>query len=69
MLVLSFYSIIHDRALCASCDGWGVRRAVRRLFPDGSLDEIYFPMYNEPAGCSRGNTPYFPTLMTAQTRN
>ena len=60
MLVLSFYGIVYDRSLCAPCDGWGVGRAVRRLYPDGSLGDIYFLMYNEPAGYTRGNTPYFP---------
>ena len=60
MLVLSFYGIVYDRALCSPCDGWGVGRAVRRLYPDGSLGDIHFLMYNEPAGYTKETAPYFP---------
>ncbi|MBR4235485.1 MAG: hypothetical protein IKR85_05415 [Clostridia bacterium] len=60
MLLISFYGVVYDRALCSPCDGWGVGRAVRRLYPDGSLGGIYFLMNNEEAGFTKENTPYFP---------
>ena len=60
MLVLSFYGIVHDRKISAPCDGWGVGRAVRRIYPDGSLGNIYFLMYNKVAGYTRENTKAYP---------
>lgn len=60
LLVLSFYGIVHDRRRSMPCDGWGVGRAVRRIFPDGSLGEIHFLIYNEPAGYTRENLGIFP---------
>lgn len=60
LLALSFYGIVHDRRVSAPCDGWGVGRAVRRVHEDGRLDEnIYFLIYNEPAGYTAENTPVF----------
>lgn len=60
MLMLSFYGIVHDRHKSAPCDGWGVGRAVRRIYPDGSMGEnIYFLIYNEPAGYTAENTLVF----------
>ena len=59
MLLLSFYGIVHDRHLCAPCDGWGVGRAVRRIYPDGRLGEICFLMYNEVAGYNCETAPQF----------
>ena len=32
LLALSFYGIVHDRHRSMPCDGWGVGRAVRRIF-------------------------------------
>lgn len=58
-LALSFYGIVHDRSISAPCDGWGVGRAVRRIFPDGSFGDIHFLIYNEPAGYTRENTDVF----------
>ena len=60
LLVLSFYGIVHDRHKSMPCDGWGVGRAVRRIFPDGTLGDIHFLIYNEPAGYSRENLHNFP---------
>ncbi len=60
MLLLSFYGIVHDRHKSAPCDGWGVGRAVRRIFPDGSLGDIFFLMYNEVAGYTRENADAYP---------
>ncbi len=59
MLVLCFYGIAYDHRFSAPCDGWGVGRAVRRLFPDGSLGDIYFLIYNEVAGYTEANVPSF----------
>ena len=60
LLLLSFYGIVHDRRRSAPCDGWGVGRAVRRILPDGTLAEnIYFLIYNEPAGYTAENTGVF----------
>lgn len=61
LLVLSFYGIVHDRHRSMPCDGWGVGRAVRRIFPDGSLGDIHFLIYNEPAGYTRENLHSFPS--------
>ena len=60
MLLLSFYGIVHDRHRSAPCDGWGVGRAVRRIYPDGSLGDIYFLIYNEVAGYTKENTDAYP---------
>ena len=60
LLALSFYGIVHDRRRSMPCDGWGVGRAVRRIFPDGSWGDIHFLLYNTPAGYTRENTPNFP---------
>ncbi len=60
LLVLSFYGIVHDRHKSMPCDGWGVGRAVRRIFPDGTLGDIHFLIYNEPAGYTRENLHNFP---------
>ncbi len=60
LLVLSFYGIVHDRRKSMPCDGWGVGRAVRRIFPDGTLGDIHFLIYNEPAGYTRENLHNFP---------
>ena len=60
LLVLSFYGIVHDRHKSMPCDGWGVGRAVRRIFPDGMLGDIHFLIYNEPAGYTRENLHNFP---------
>ncbi len=60
LLILSFYGIVHDRHMSMPCDGWGIGRAVRRVFPDGSLGDIYFLMFNEPAGFNESNTHLFP---------
>lgn len=59
MLVLTFYGIVHDRHKSMPCDGWGVGRAVRRLFPDGTLGGIHFLLYNAPGGYTAENTPVF----------
>ena len=60
LLVLSFYGIVHDRRRSMPCDGWGVGRAVRRIYPDGTLAEnIYFLIYNEPAGYTAENAGVF----------
>ncbi|MCR4620992.1 MAG: hypothetical protein K5663_02810 [Clostridiales bacterium] len=59
MLVLCFYGIAYDHRFASPCDGWGVGRAVRRLFPDGSLGEIFFLIYNEAAGYTQANVPSF----------
>lgn len=59
LLMLSFYGIVHDRHTSMPCDGWGVGRAVRRVFPDGTLGEIHFLLYNTPAGYTAGNTPAY----------
>jgi len=59
LLVLSFYGIVHDREISMPCDGWGVGRAVRRIFPDGTLGDIRFLLYNTPAGYTAENTPVF----------
>ena len=60
LLALSFYGIVHDRHRSMPCDGWGVGRAVRRIFPDGTLGDIHFLIYNEPAGYTRENLHNFP---------
>lgn len=60
LLVLSFYGVVHDRRRSMPCDGWGVGRAVRRIFPDGTLGAIHFLIYNEPAGYTRENVACFP---------
>lgn len=61
LLALAFYGLVHDRHLSAPCDGWGVGRAVRRILPDGTLaPQIYFLIYNEPAGYARENVDVFP---------
>ena len=60
MLLLSFYGIVHDRRKSAPCDGWGVGRVVRRIYPDGSKGGIFFLMYNEVAGYTRFNTDIYP---------
>ena len=60
LLVLSFYGIVHDRHTSMPCDGWGIGRAVRRIFPDGHLGDIFFLIFNEPAGFTRENTHLFP---------
>ena len=57
MLVTCFYGIAYDHRYASPCDGWGVGRAVRRLFPDGSLGDIYFLIYNEAAGYTEANVP------------
>ncbi len=60
LLALSFYGLVHDREMSMPCDGWGVGRAVRRIFPTGEVDKgIYFLKYNEVAGYTRENTPVF----------
>ena len=63
LLVLSFYGIVHDRHRSMPCDGWGVGRAVRRIFPDGTLGDIHFLIYNEPAGYTRENVRNFPCYL------
>ena len=60
MLLLSFYGIVHDRHKSAPCDGWGVGRVVRRIYPDGQKGDIFFLMYNEVAGYTRSNTDIYP---------
>ncbi len=60
LLTLSFYGLVHDRKISMPCDGWGIGRAVRRIFPDGSLGDISFLMYNPPAGFTRENVRAFP---------
>lgn len=60
LLVLSFYGIVHDRHMSMPCDGWGVGRVVRRVYPDGTVgDDICFLKYNEVAGYTRENTGTF----------
>lgn len=60
LLLLSFYGLVHDRRMSAPCDGWGVGRAVRQVRPDGTLaEDIYFLLYNEPAGYTAENTGVF----------
>lgn len=59
LLTLSFYGLVHDRHMSMPCDGWGVGRAVRRIFPDESLGDIYFLLYNEPAGFTADNVSVF----------
>lgn len=60
LLALSFYGIVHDRAVSAPCDGWGVGRAVRRIQPDGTpAPDIWFLLYNEVAGYNAHNTGVF----------
>ena len=63
LLALCFYGIIHDRKRSMPCDGWGVGRAVRRIFPDGALGDIHFLIYNEPAGYTRENLHNFPCYL------
>ncbi|MBN1777060.1 MAG: hypothetical protein JW811_02970 [Clostridiales bacterium] len=65
LLILSFYGIVHDRGLTMPCDGWGVGRAVRRVFPDGTFGEIHFLLYNTPAGYNAENTPVFSPYQTS----
>lgn len=60
LLVMSFYGIVHDRRISAPCDGWGVGRAVRRVFSDGALGDIHFLLYNEPAGYTEKTADMFP---------
>ena len=60
LLALSFYGLVHDRHRSMPCDGWGIGRAVRRIFPDGSMGDIHFLIFNEPAGFTRENTHLFP---------
>ena len=60
LLTLSFYGLVHNRKTSMPCDGWGVGRAVRRIFPDGQLGPIFFLIYNTPAGFDRSNTDAFP---------
>ena len=59
LLTLSFYGLVHDRHASMPCDGWGIGRAVRRIFPDGSLGDIYFLIYNEVAGFTAENVDAF----------
>ncbi len=68
LLMLSFYGIVHDREISMPCDGWGVGRAVRRVFADGALGDIHFLLYNTPAGYTAENTPVFsPYRQSADT--
>ncbi len=60
LLALSFYGIVHDRRMSAPCDGYGICRAVRRIFPDGSFGPVYVLFYNEPAGFTKDNTVLSP---------
>ena len=60
LLTLSFYGLVHDRRMSMPCDGWGVGRAVRRIFPDGGWGDIYFLMYNEAAGFTADNADAYP---------
>ena len=67
LLALAFYGLVHDRHKSAPCDGWGVGRAVRRILPDGSpAENIYFLLYNEPAGYTEENTGVFAPFRTSQ---
>ena len=59
LLTLSFYGLVHDRHASMPCDGWGVGRAVRRIFPDGQWGDIYFLIYNEAAGFTAENVSAF----------
>ena len=59
LLTLSFYGLVHDRHASMPCDGWGIGRAVRRIFPDGSFGDIYFLIYNEVAGFTADNVDAF----------
>ena len=66
LLLLAFYGLVHNRHKSAPCDGWGIGRAVRRILPDGTLDkQIYFLIYNEPAGYTEENTGIFPAWHTS----
>lgn len=60
LLTLSFYGLVHDPKVSSPCDGWGVGRAVRRVFPDGRWGDIYFLIFNEAAGFTAENTDAFP---------
>ena len=67
LLALAFYGLVHDRHKSAPCDGWGVGRAVRQILPDGSpAENIYFLLYNEPAGYTEENTGVFASFRTSQ---
>ena len=60
LLTLSFYGLVHDRYISMPCDGWGVGRAVRRIFPDGKWGDIYFLIYNQVAGFTADNVNAYP---------
>ena len=60
LLTLSFYGLVHDRHISMPCDGWGIGRAVRRIFPDGKWGDIYFLLYNQVAGFTADNVDAYP---------
>ena len=58
LLVLGFYGICPDLRTMPN-DGRGIGRAVREVYPDGTLGPLHFLRYNRHAGWHEGNT-HFP---------
>ncbi len=64
MLVLGFYGW-SPRLWMTNWDNYGIGRVVRRLFPDGTLGDIYFIRVNTQAGWKREQLLY-PTFDEAE---
>lgn len=61
LLISTFYGLSPDFH-SAPNNGYGVGRAVREIYPDLTMSEIYFLRYNEAGGYTResaDNFPYF----------
>lgn len=59
LLMMTFYGISPDFHMIPN-NGYGVGRAVREIYPDFSMSEIYFLRYNLPGGYNQENTKVFP---------
>ncbi len=59
LLMMTFYGISPDFHTAPN-NGWGVGRAVREIYEDMTMSDIYFLRYNTPGGYNRENTAVFP---------
>lgn len=59
LLVTGFYGISPEPHT-APCNGWGIGRVVREIYPDMQFSPVYFLAYNTAAGYNAQTAPGFP---------
>lgn len=59
LLATGFYGLCPTPHV-APCNGWGIGRVVREIYPEGGFSPIYFIRRNGPAGYDEKTADYFP---------